>query len=55
MIRVTLAFIALSAAACIYNAANRASIDTALQLAAMLAVGVTAGMLYEINRTRGGR
>ena len=53
MIKLTLASIALSCATCIYSAATRASLDTALQLAVMLAVGVTAGMLWEIDRRRG--
>lgn len=52
MIRVTLAFMALSALACIYNAANRASLDTALQLAVMLALGCVAGYLYAIEKVR---
>lgn len=53
MIKLTLIFMALSAVTVIYNAANRASIDTALQLALMLVLGVTAGMLYEIQKTKG--
>jgi hypothetical protein len=53
MIRVTLIFMACAACTVIYNAANRASLDTALQLAAMLALGVTGGVLYQIQKMKG--
>lgn len=53
MIPVTLSFMALAAAAAIYNAATRASIDSAIMLAVMLAVGVIAGMLVTIQKTKG--
>ena len=52
MIRVTLACIALAACAAIYNAAARASLDTAIQLAVMLGLGCVAGLLIAIERIR---
>lgn len=52
MIPVTLSFMALAAAAAIYNAATRASIDSAIMLAVMLAVGVIAGLLIAATRVR---
>ena len=52
MIRVTLACMALAACTAIYNAAARASLDTAIQLAVMLGMGCVAGALYMIDRVR---
>lgn len=53
MIRITLAFMALSALATIYRASQVASLHTALQLAVMLALGVTGGVLYQILKVKG--
>ena len=53
MIRLTLAFMALSAFVVIVSTAERASLDTALQLALMLAIGGVIGMLWAIDRMKG--
>lgn len=53
MIKVCLSFMALAACAAIYNAAVRASLHSALLLAVILALGVTGGMLYQIQKMKG--
>lgn len=52
MIRLTITFCALASAATIYNAANRASLDAALQVGLMLAVGCCIGALVVVDRTK---
>jgi hypothetical protein len=53
MIRLSLAFMLLSAVTVILTSAHRASIHTALQLGLMLAIGVVVGALVMVDRTRG--